>query len=83
MPIHAVRAARRDGEVGANVLLCGASRREDVGDTRYRGSELVVRKLTEMGAEMRVHETYGYHWYELENRAECPGRPQAPNFPRT
>jgi UDP-N-acetyl-D-glucosamine dehydrogenase len=27
---------------GARVLLCGASYREDVGDTRYSGSELVV-----------------------------------------
>jgi UDP-N-acetyl-D-glucosamine dehydrogenase len=38
--------------------LLGASYREDVGDTRYSGSELVVRKLTEMGAEMRVHDPY-------------------------
>ena len=36
---------------GADVLLCGASYREDVGDTRYSGSEMVVRKLTEMGAD--------------------------------
>lgn len=53
---------------GATVLLCGASYREDVGDTRYSGSELVVRKLTEMGAEMRVHDPYVDHWYELENQ---------------
>ena len=38
---------------GADVLICGASYRQDVGDTRYSGSEMVVRKLTEMGAEMR------------------------------
>ncbi|HEY3380648.1 MAG TPA: UDP binding domain-containing protein [Vicinamibacterales bacterium] len=57
---------------GANVLLCGASYREDVGDTRYSGSELVVRKLTEMGAEMHVHDPYVDHWYELENQSEYP-----------
>jgi nucleotide sugar dehydrogenase len=57
---------------GANVLLCGASYREDVGDTRYSGSELVVRKLTEMGAEMHVHDPYVDHWYELENQADYP-----------
>jgi nucleotide sugar dehydrogenase len=51
---------------GAQVLVCGASYRQDVGDTRYSGSELVVRKLTEMGAEMRVHDPYVEHWYELE-----------------
>jgi len=57
---------------GATVLLCGASYRQDVGDTRYSGSELVVRKLTEMGAEMRVHDPYLEHWYELEKQDEYP-----------
>ena len=57
---------------GASVLLCGASYREDVGDTRYSGSELVVRKLTEMGAELRVHDPYVDHWYELESQATYP-----------
>ena len=56
----------------ARVLLCGASYREDVGDTRYSGSELIVRKLTEMGAEMRVHDPYVDHWYELESQDTYP-----------
>jgi UDP-N-acetyl-D-glucosamine dehydrogenase len=57
---------------GAQVLVCGASYREDVGDTRYSGSELIVRKLTEMGAEMRVHDPYVDHWYELESQDTYP-----------
>ena len=57
---------------GAEVLVCGASYRQDVGDTRYSGSELVVRKLTEMGAEMRVHDPYVDHWYELESQDTYP-----------
>ncbi len=57
---------------GANVLLCGASYRQDVGDTRYSGSEIIVRKLTEMGAEMRVHDPYVEHWYELESQDTYP-----------
>jgi nucleotide sugar dehydrogenase len=57
---------------GAEVLICGASYRQDVGDTRYSGSELVVRKLTEMGAEMRVHDPYVDHWYELEQQDVYP-----------
>ena len=57
---------------GAPILLCGASYREDVGDTRYSGSELVVRKLTEMGADMRVHDPYVEHWYELETQDTYP-----------
>ncbi len=57
---------------GADVLICGASYRQDVGDTRYSGSEMVVRKLTEMGAEMRVHDPYLEHWFELEKQDVYP-----------
>jgi nucleotide sugar dehydrogenase len=57
---------------GARILLCGASYRQDVGDTRYSGSEIVVRKLTEMGAEMQVHDHYVEHWYELEQQDVYP-----------
>jgi UDP-N-acetyl-D-glucosamine dehydrogenase len=57
---------------GASVLLCGASYRQDVGDTRYSGSELIVRKLTEMGADMKVHDPYLEHWYELESQGTYP-----------
>jgi len=56
----------------AEVLLLGASYREDVGDTRYSGSELIVRKLTEMGAEMRVHDPYVTRWWELEKQDTYP-----------
>ena len=57
---------------GAEVLICGASYRQDVGDTRYSGSEMVVRKLTEMGAEMRAHDPYVEHWYEIEKQDVYP-----------
>lgn len=57
---------------GSEVLVCGASYRQDVGDTRYSGSELVARKLAEMGADMRVHDPYVDHWYELELQDEYP-----------
>jgi nucleotide sugar dehydrogenase len=57
---------------GTAVLLCGASYRQDVADTRYSGSEIVVRKLTEMGADMRVHDPYLEHWYELEKQDVYP-----------
>ena len=57
---------------GADVLICGASYRQHVGDTRYSGSELVVRKLAEMGAQIRVHDPYVDHWYELEKQDVYP-----------
>ena len=56
----------------AEILLLGASYREDVGDTRYSGSELIVRRLTEMGAELRVHDPYVRHWWEFEKQDEYP-----------
>ena len=56
----------------ADVLILGASYREDVGDTRYSGSEIVVRRLTEMGAEVRVHDPYLDHWWELEKQDTYP-----------
>lgn len=62
---------------GADVLLCGASYRQDVGDTRYSGSEIVVRKLTEMGAEMCVHDPYVDHWYEFEGQDFYPAPGQS------
>ena len=57
---------------GASVLICGASYRQDVGDTRYSGSEVVVRRLTEMGAELSVHDPYVAHWYEFESQDTYP-----------
>jgi nucleotide sugar dehydrogenase len=57
---------------GSEVLVCGASYRQDVGDTRYSGSEMVVRKLAEMGAEPRVHDPYVDHWYEFETQDSYP-----------
>jgi nucleotide sugar dehydrogenase len=53
---------------GSRVLICGASYRQDVGDTRYSGSEMVVRKLTEMGADMSVHDPYVDNWHEFETQ---------------
>ena len=62
---------------GADVLICGASYRQDVGDTRYSGSEMVVRKLTEMSAEMRVHDPYVDQWHELESQDVYPAPGQS------
>jgi len=56
----------------AEVLICGASYRQDVGDTRYSGSEVVVRRLTEMGADIIVHDPYVEHWYEFEAQDTYP-----------
>jgi len=67
-------ALRNMGKIVAasSVALLGASYREDVGDTRYSGSELIVRKLTEMGGEVVAHDPYVKHWWELEKQDTYP-----------
>jgi len=61
----------------ADVLVLGAAYREDVGDTRYSGSEIVIRKLAEMGAEIRVHDPYVEHWWEFEQQDTYPAPGQS------
>jgi len=77
-PLHAaqmVRDALRNMNVpiaNADVLVLGASYREDVGDTRYSGSEIMIRRLSEMGAEIHVHDPYVDQWWEFTNQEEYP-----------
>ena len=54
----------------SRIALLGASYREDVGDTRYSGSELIVRKLTEMGGEVIVHDPVSYTHLTLPTNRE-------------
>ena len=70
-------ALRNMGKIVAasKVILLGASYREDVGDTRYSGSEIIVRKLAEMGAEVAVSDPYVKRWWEFEKQDHYP----APN----
>ncbi len=56
----------------SKVALLGASYREDVGDTRYSGSEIIIRKLTEMGGDVAVHDPYVKHWWELQKQDSYP-----------
>lgn len=67
-------ALRNMGKIVAasKITLLGASYRQDVGDTRYSGSEIIVRKLTEMGAEIKAHDPYVKHWWELEKQETFP-----------
>jgi len=67
-------ALRNMGKIVAasRIAVLGASYREDVGDTRYSGSEILVRKLTEMGGDVVVHDPYVKHWWELEKQDTYP-----------
>ncbi len=67
-------ALRNMGRIVAasRIAVLGVSYREDVGDTRYSGSEILVRKLTEMGADVIVHDPYVKHWWEMEKQDTYP-----------
>ncbi|MDB9822416.1 GDP-mannose dehydrogenase [Deltaproteobacteria bacterium] len=67
-------ALRNMGRIVAasQISVFGASYREGVSDTRYSGSEIIVRKLTEMGAEVVAHDPYVDHWWELEKQDSYP-----------
>ncbi|HYV85385.1 MAG TPA: UDP binding domain-containing protein [Patescibacteria group bacterium] len=67
-------ALRNMGKVvaGSRLVVLGAAYREDVGDTRYSGSELLIRKLAEMGGDMAVHDPYVLHWWEFEEQETYP-----------
>jgi UDP-N-acetyl-D-glucosamine dehydrogenase len=67
-------ALRNMGRIVAasRIAVLGVSYREDVGDTRYSGSEILVRKLTEMGADIIVHDPYVKHWWEMEKQDTYP-----------
>ena len=71
-----VRDALRNMNIpiaNAEVLVFrGSTYREDVGDTRYSGSEVLVRKLAEMGAELSVHDPYVENWWEFTEQENFP-----------
>ena len=56
----------------SKIAVLGISYRQDVGDTRYSGSEIIVRKLAEMGGEVVVHDPYVKHWWEFEKQETYP-----------
>ncbi len=56
----------------SKVTILGASYREDVGDTRYSGSEIIVRRIVEMGADVCIHDPYVDHWWEFEAQDTYP-----------
>ncbi len=57
---------------GSRVAVLGCAYREDVGDTRYSASELVVRRLAEWKAEVRVHDPYVEAWPEFAEQDHDP-----------
>ncbi len=61
----------------STVTILGASYKEEVGDTRYSGSELIIRRLAEMGANVCVCDPYVDHWWEFEAQDSYPAPGQS------
>jgi len=58
---------------GIKVGLLGVSYREDVGDTRYSGCELLVRSLLSVNiSNIKIHDPYIKTWHEIESQSEYP-----------
>ena len=71
--LHARRPAEH-GPLHRRGRRAGLRRQLPAGRGRYPLQRLgnLVRKLGEMGAEMRVHDPYVDHWYELETQDVYP-----------
>lgn len=76
MPLHtadlvadALKESGR-GIKGSTVAVLGASYLADIGDTRHSPSEILIRRLREMGAEIRVHDPYVKVWPEFAQQDE-------------
>jgi nucleotide sugar dehydrogenase len=77
MPLHTV--ARLNSLMdeltnGKRILVCGISYRQDVEDTRYSPSEILVRELIAQGWSVTCHDPYVSYWDELN--IEIPKRLQ-------
>lgn len=68
MPLHS--ALRLKELLGGSlkdkkILVCGVSYREDVGDTRYSPTEILVKSIQDEGAEVAAHDPFVSFWEEL------------------
>ncbi len=64
--VKRVMAAMRDDIFEKNILLCGASYRKNVGDTRFSPSEVVFTELNRRGANIDVLDPHVEYWSELD-----------------
>ena len=48
------------------ILVCGVSYRQDIGDSRFSPSEILVRELLKEGANVSCHDPYLTYWDEMQ-----------------
>ena len=69
MPLHTVSRLKSLMDNTLNdkkLLICGVSYRQDVGDTRYSPSEILVNELVAQKANITCHDPYVTYWDELD-----------------
>jgi UDP-N-acetyl-D-glucosamine dehydrogenase len=68
MPLHTVarlKSLMGGSLAGKQILVCGISYRQNVGDTRYSPSERLVSEMIDQGANVTCHDPYLIYWDEM------------------
>ncbi len=68
MPIHTINRLNSliKGKLkDKRILICGVSYRQEVGDTRFSPSEILVKELINKGAKVTAHDPYIEFWEEM------------------
>lgn len=82
MPLHTVdriKSLLGKNLKKKNLLVCGVSYRQDVGDTRFSPSEILVRELLSCKVEVTCHDPYLSYWDEMNIKLD-KNLPSPKNF---
>jgi UDP-N-acetyl-D-glucosamine dehydrogenase len=70
MPLHVIDIIKENYSKNlkkAKILILGASYREDVGDSRYSPSMILLNSLRKLGADISYHDPYVDFWEEAKS----------------
>ena len=68
MPSHTIKVIKKlnnNNLKNKKLLICGASYKNDIGDTRYSPSEILYKKLKKFGCKIEIYDPYVKLWSEL------------------
>ncbi|MDY6914946.1 MAG: nucleotide sugar dehydrogenase [Candidatus Cloacimonadota bacterium] len=69
MPLHTIDLIRSEYKnlKDVKVTVLGVSYLENLGDTRHSPSEILIKYIKELWAEVKVHDPYVTNWAEMED----------------
>ncbi len=78
MPLHTLKRLKSlmsNNFFEKKILICGVSYRQDIGDSRFSPSEILVKELLHQGAKVDCHDPYLSYWDELDRELlkDLPG----------